>query len=284
MRQFARNSISVFVWFQALGLVACGGSTDQQTSGAGGVPGIGGNPSGGQTNAAGTSNSAGSANTGGAQATGGDNGNTGGSTSSAGSLGGVGATGGSHATGGISSSGGTGTLVIGTGSCVAPCGAALATNTIYTASGFSTGATLYYDSTSGQFALRNNPDHAPANATAIALFTYSSTEGYSVETQGSLWFAFTKNYLYSSGFSGYSLALNNVVTVELVDAMDGQTYIVRFSFQTQSVTIVEVRVASCDPTKNTVCQNPTDCPSVASGSTSNLSTTCAACYTDFAKC
>ena len=87
-------------------------------------------------------------NTGGTQATGGGNANTGGTTSFASSSGGVAATGGSRTTGGTSSSGGA-TYVTGIGSCAAPCGAALATNTIYTTSGFSSGATLYYDSTSG---------------------------------------------------------------------------------------------------------------------------------------
>jgi hypothetical protein len=146
------------------------------------------------------------------------------------------------------------------------------------------GATLFSDSTTGQFTLRNNPDQATSTSLPLLIFTYSSTEGYSVATQNNIWFAFTENYVYSTDYNGYSLALDTVVTADLVDATTGQMYIVQFSMQANSVTIIEARAASCDSSKNTTCQNATDCPKVAAGQVSSLSTACSACYAAFTAC
>jgi hypothetical protein len=226
------------------------------------------------TSTGGTIQIGGAPNSGGSGVTGGMSAQTGGGSTS----------GGTSSTGGSSDTGGTGVTVPLVGACAAPCSASLQTNAEYTSLQAINGATLFYDSTTGQLTLRNNPDQAASTATPLLIFTYSSTEGYSVWTHGNVWFAFTENYDYSTDYAGYSLQLNHVVTADMVDATTGQMYIIKFSLQVNSVAIAEARLASCNATQGTTCQNATDCPNVTSGQIPSLSSACAACYTAFNAC
>lgn len=196
-----------------------------------------------------------------------------GGTSTAATAGGLGATGGLPT---------SVTLVTGTASCEPPCGVELlADGATYAGDAW---ARLVYDSSKGSFLLFNDVSFTPAVLTTVIAFSFNGSTGYSTWSTSSLWFVFSLNYQYSSGYNGYSVMRDIPITSQLFDSSAGTSYLVTYQFGNRTVSVLAARIAACDSSLATVCQNERDCPSVEVGDTSSLSAACSACYSAVRTC